>query len=126
MKYCIKYLYALGIFGCFSVSLFAQGPPITSDKPIMLYSGGGSGGGVPVAHRSHPRGSTRSRGPTNDQNGEVTQSLVDEYLADRITVTEMCNRINVQLNLFPDDSHNVEQVTSLSPEIGHSRCYLFQ
>ena len=40
MKYCIKYLYALGIFGCFSVSLFAQGPPITSDKPIML--GGGS------------------------------------------------------------------------------------
>ena len=66
-----------------------------------------------MAPRSHPRGSTWSRGPANDQNGEVTQSLVDEYLADRITVTEMCNRINVQLNLFPDDSHSVEQVMSL-------------
>ena len=40
MKYSIKYLLTLGIIGYFSVGLFAQGPPITADKPIML--GGGS------------------------------------------------------------------------------------
>ena len=58
-----------------------------------------------MSHRSHPRLNTRSR-PTaksGTPTEEITRSLVEEYLADRITVTEMCNRLDFHLNRFKDD-----------------------
>ena len=82
-----------------------------------------------MQHRSHPWLNTRSHSMARNEETteEITQSLtlVEEYLADRITVTEMCNRLDLHLNRSKDDGAEDWLVTSEGPpsrSAGVERC----